>query len=84
MILKIYGLKIEDKLIAILLFKKDLNLANKIYFECRLMNILKEYGILPKEQHGGISGHTLIGVEVSRYPLLDFIQQKIGHSTLGL
>ena len=61
-LLNISGLIETYKIRPISQLTEYLNLVNKLYFGCRMNQGAEESVILPKEQHGRISGHNPIEV----------------------
>ena len=78
MLLKVVGTIQGEKIIAILLLEAYFNFENKLYFVSCIMQRYEESVILPKEQHGGRSGHTLIAVSILRPLFLTIHNKQVG------
>ena len=48
---KIAGLALVNKLRAILLFEADSNMFNRLIFGDRMMELAREYDMIPQEQY---------------------------------
>ena len=73
--MKVSGVIITYKLIAILLFESDIKFSNQLYFGIRLIKRAEGSGVLPQEQHSGRSGHTPIEVALIRSIFIEFVTQ---------
>ena len=73
---KIQGVRLVDKLRAILLLEADFNCINKMIVAVRMMRRARQEGEIPKEIMGGIQGRNSQEAGKVRALTLDLLRQK--------
>ena len=70
------GIRIPEKLRAILLMEADFNFLNKFFLGKQMVDNAEEYDELPKECYGSRKAHRAIDVATNRALTLDVVRQK--------